>query len=54
MDAADVLRLRLESQGLARAAFRKPEDVVSWFGAVQAQDYLGAPMRGTLHAVLDL
>ncbi len=42
MNAADVLRLRLSSQGLARAAFRKPEDVVSWFGAVQAQDYLGA------------
>ncbi len=42
MDAADVLRLRLASQGLARAAFRKPGDVVSWFGAVQAQDYLGS------------
>ena len=42
MNAADVLRLRLASQGLARAAFRKPEEVVSWFGAVQAQDYLGA------------
>jgi hypothetical protein len=40
--AADVLRLRLENQGIARRAFRAPEDVVKWFGAVQAQDYLGA------------
>ena len=37
-----ILELRLRNQGLDRAAFRKPEDVVSWFGAVQAQDYLGA------------
>jgi hypothetical protein len=42
MTPADILRLRLENQGLARASFRKPEDVVAWFGAVQAQDYLGA------------
>jgi hypothetical protein len=33
---------RLQTQGLLRPAFRKPEDVVSWFGAVQAQDYFGA------------
>jgi len=37
-----ILRLRLENHRLARAAFRKPEDVVAWFGAVQAQDYLGS------------
>jgi hypothetical protein len=42
MTPADVLRLRVENHRLARAAFRKPEDVVAWFGAVQAQDYLGA------------
>jgi hypothetical protein len=42
MTAAGILRLRLENQRLARAAFRKPEDVVAWFGAVQAQDYLGS------------
>jgi hypothetical protein len=40
--AADLQRLRLSSQGLARATFARPEDVVAWFGAVQAQDYLGA------------
>jgi len=39
---ADVLRLRRENHALDRASFRKPEDVVAWYGAVQAQDYLGA------------
>lgn len=39
---AEVLRLRRENHALDRARFRKPEDVVEWFGAVQAQDYLGA------------
>src|SRR5215216_4328194 len=42
MTLDDVLRRRLANQGLARAAFRNTEDVVAWFGAVQAQDYLGA------------
>src|ERR1043165_464052 len=40
--AADLLRQRLSSQALARATFRRPEEAVAWFGAVQAQDYLGA------------
>ncbi len=42
MTPSEVLRRRLENQALARAGFRKPEDVVAWFGAVQAQDYLGS------------
>jgi len=42
MTPADLLRLRMENQALARPSFRKPEDVVAWFGAVQAQDYLGS------------
>jgi hypothetical protein len=41
-DAADLLRLRLHHQGLSTSRFRAPEEVVSWFGAVQAQDYLGS------------
>ena len=32
------LRARLHNQGLSSARFTKPEDVVSWLGAVQAQD----------------
>jgi hypothetical protein len=38
----DILRLRLANQRLAGAGFRTPEEAVAWFGAVQAQDYLGA------------
>lgn len=33
---------RMKNQGLARTRFTRPEDVVAWFGAVQAQDYLGS------------
>lgn len=42
MTPADLLRLRMVSQGLEQPEFRAPEDVVAWFGAVQAQDYLGS------------
>lgn len=38
----NVLSSRLANQSLMRATFRKPEDAVAWFGAVQAQDYLGS------------
>jgi hypothetical protein len=37
-----VANLRLESQLLVRRPFAKPSEVVRWFGAIQAQDYLGA------------
>jgi len=42
MTPAGILRLRLDCQRLSRASFDKPEDVVAWFGAMQAQDYLGS------------
>ena len=42
MSGVKVAQLRLESQLLARQRFAKPADVVRWFGAIQAQDYLGA------------
>jgi len=42
MIPAEILRRRLENHGIARASLRKPQDVVAWFGAVQAQDYLGS------------
>jgi hypothetical protein len=38
----DIGRRRLGNQKLAGSAFRKPEDVVAWLGAVQAQDYPAA------------
>ena len=42
MKADALLRARLANQGLARATSAAPEDLVTWFGAVQAQDYLGS------------
>jgi hypothetical protein len=42
MTTNDVARLRLHQQGLAAAPFENALDVVRWFGAVQAQDYLGS------------
>src|SRR5687768_2392604 len=42
MTVNDIIRHRLNVQQLSRPAFTKPGEVVSWLGAVQAQDYLGA------------
>jgi hypothetical protein len=41
MTANDIIRHRLHQQQLERPSFTKAGDVVSWLGAVQAQDYLG-------------
>jgi hypothetical protein len=38
----DIGRTRLANQHIARPTFDDPAEVVRWFGAVQAQDYLGA------------
>ncbi len=38
----DVAQRRLYSQGLAGEKFERPEEVVGWMGAVQAQDYPAA------------
>lgn len=41
MDPAQIIRLRLQNQQLIDSVYKKPEDVVKWMGAVQAQDYAG-------------
>ncbi|HYU15343.1 MAG TPA: crosslink repair DNA glycosylase YcaQ family protein, partial [Candidatus Acidoferrum sp.] len=38
----DIVRRRLENEHLVGAPLARPEDVVRWLGAVQAQDYAGA------------
>ncbi|HEY0756917.1 MAG TPA: winged helix DNA-binding domain-containing protein [Ktedonobacteraceae bacterium] len=38
----DIARRRLYNQHIASTLFEKPVDIVSWLGAVQAQDYTGA------------
>jgi hypothetical protein len=42
MTLSELARLRLSSQYLARPLLTKPEEVVRWLGAVQAQDFLGS------------
>ena len=42
MNVADIVSLRLHNQGLAETLFERPQEVVSWFGAIQAQDYAAA------------
>ncbi len=42
MTLTDVPNLRLENQKISQTSFTKPEEVVSWMGAMQAQDYLGS------------
>lgn len=42
MNSSEVVAQRLRNQKLSSAEFKKPADVVRWFGAVQAQDLNGA------------
>lgn len=42
VSAIDIIGQRLRNQKLTRSAFRRPEEIVAWLGAVQAQDYTGA------------
>jgi len=42
MTIKDLLHLRLYNQQISQHAFDKPGDVVKWFGAMQAQDYLNS------------
>jgi hypothetical protein len=42
MKSLDIANQRLHNQRLSSPDFRKPAQVVTWLGAVQAQDYYGA------------
>ena len=39
MTAIDILSLRLRNQHISLSGFDRPEQVASWFGGMQAQDY---------------
>jgi hypothetical protein len=41
MTPAVITSLRLKNQQLLDSSFKKPEELVAWMGAVQAQDYAG-------------
>src|SRR5262245_35633925 len=46
MKERDIVRARLQNQRLLGSALRTPADVVSWLGAVQAQEF--GPARWAL------
>src|ERR1700752_2891877 len=60
MTTLDIIPQRLYNQHLLGAPFARPEEVVPWFGAVQAQEYPGATwdiaqrMDNPTQATLDL
>ncbi|HXP51100.1 MAG TPA: winged helix DNA-binding domain-containing protein [Bacteroidia bacterium] len=39
MKLSDIANIRLQTQQLATTPFKKPQDIVEWMGAIQAQDY---------------
>jgi hypothetical protein len=39
MNLKDIAALRLQSQQLAGTSYKKPDELVQWMGAMQAQDY---------------
>ena len=59
MTRLDITHQRLHNQHISGAAFEKPEQVVEWLGAVQAQDYaaakwaLGLRSNGITDAAID-
>jgi hypothetical protein len=59
MNNAEIARRRLHNQRLSIPSFNKPEEVVSYLGAVQSQDYAGAKwalaqrMTDTSNVLLD-
>jgi hypothetical protein len=42
MDTASISQKRIHNQSISDNRFKKPSEVVAWFGAVQAQDFAAA------------
>jgi hypothetical protein len=59
MTSLDIAHRRLHNQHIAGTPFEKPEHVVAWLGAVQAQDYAAAKWavaqraQGVINAAMD-
>jgi hypothetical protein len=59
MHQFDIAHIRLDSQQLARTKFTTPNEIVSWMGAVQAQDFpmakwaVGVRLPGSTDQVLE-
>jgi hypothetical protein len=59
MNQSDIAQLRLVSQQLVESDFSTPKEIISWMGAVQAQDYpmakwaIGARLPGMTDLVIE-
>jgi Winged helix DNA-binding domain len=59
MTNLDIAYHRLHNQFISRQTFERPEDIVQWLGAVQAQDYaaakwaLGLRLQGATNDVIE-
>jgi hypothetical protein len=59
MTSSGIAYQRLHNHGIASARFEKPDDVIRWLGAVQAQDYaaakwaIGLRSHGLTNAAID-
>lgn len=59
MTISDLISYRLSGQRLISSSFKKPQEVVSWLGALQSQDYgmakwaVGLRLPGSNEAVID-
>jgi len=42
MNHSEIILIRLKNQQLINSRYNKPEDLVSWLGGIQGQDYPGA------------
>src|SRR5688572_6074407 len=59
MSIIDIIRLRLANQQIADTKFKTPEEIIIWFGAMQAQVFpmakwaLGLRLKGVVEATID-
>ena len=59
MTSSEIIKLRLYNQQLAETKFTKPQEVVSWMGAMQSQDYrmakwaVGLRLQGSGDAIVE-
>ncbi len=59
MNKSDIARTRLFNQQITATKFTRPEEIVAWFGAMQAQDYpmakwaVGLRLPGSIEAEIE-
>src|SRR5688572_31423999 len=59
MNTSDIIRIRLANQQIASTKFERPEEILGWLGAVQAQEFtmakwtLGLRLKDVHEATID-